>query len=165
MLGAIFLCGVRDIRPRPYGILHAVMMVESSFQLSESAPREETWLPVLWNLDDLKIAQAEDRVEAGDWTLSPAQAPAYLARLRSALFCRAQEHHQIKYAAAMAEECRLAHPQWASRILAPAAEYVANPHDPDTEVYLRSPAALEKGGIAGVLSPGASRPINAGRRS
>src|SRR6266540_3531895 len=30
LLGAIFLCGVRDIRPRPHGILHTVMMVESS---------------------------------------------------------------------------------------------------------------------------------------
>src|SRR5262245_47223390 len=40
MLGAIFLCGVRDIRPRPHGILHTVMMVESSYQLAEAATAE-----------------------------------------------------------------------------------------------------------------------------
>ncbi len=74
MLGAVFLCGVREIRPRPHGILHSVMMVESCFQLAEPAVPAEAWLPVLWNLDDLKRSQEEDRVEAGDWVL-PAPRP------------------------------------------------------------------------------------------
>lgn len=71
MLGAIFLCGVRDIRPRPHGILHTVMMVESSFRLAGSAPPGEEWLPVLFNLDDLKAAQESDRIDDGDWKLGP----------------------------------------------------------------------------------------------
>ena len=71
LLGAIFLAGVQDIRPGPVGSkLHAVMMVESAFQLAE---REggDAWLPVLWNLEDLKRAQARDRRE-GDWRLPAA---------------------------------------------------------------------------------------------
>jgi hypothetical protein len=75
LLGAIFLCGVRDIRPRPHGILHAVMMVASSFQLAESVPPYEAWLPVLYNLDDLKRAQEGDRRDDGDWSLKPRPAP------------------------------------------------------------------------------------------
>ena len=75
LLGAIFLCGVRDIRPRPQGILHSVMMVESCFRLSEAAEPAEAWLPVLWNLDDLKRAQESDRRDDGDWSLAPRPAP------------------------------------------------------------------------------------------
>ena len=75
LLAAIFLCGVRDIRPRPHGILHAVMMVESSFRLAEAAPPGEAWLPVLYNLDDLKRAQEDDRRDAGDWSLEPRRTP------------------------------------------------------------------------------------------
>jgi hypothetical protein len=71
LLGAIFLCGVRDIRPRPHGIIHSVMMVESSFQLAEAAEPGEAWLPILYNLDDLKRAQESDRRDDGDWTLGP----------------------------------------------------------------------------------------------
>jgi hypothetical protein len=69
MLGAIFLCGVREIRPRPHGILHSVMMVGSSFQLAEASSPQDAWLAVLWNLDDLKQSMDEDRTEAGDWSL------------------------------------------------------------------------------------------------
>lgn len=75
LLGAIFLCGVRDIRPRPHGIIHSVMMVESSFRLAESAAPGEAWLPVFWNLDDLKRAQESDRRDDGDWSLEPAPRP------------------------------------------------------------------------------------------
>lgn len=76
----------------------------------------------------------------------PDQASPYLAHLRSGVFRKAQEHHQHKYAAAVAEESRLVHPMWASRILAPAAEYVAHPDDPETEVYRRSLRALREAG-------------------
>ncbi|MEQ8766458.1 MAG: hypothetical protein RL885_21270 [Planctomycetota bacterium] len=72
LLGAIFLAGVQDIRPRPHGILHSVMMVESAFQLSESmrSPRE-SWHPVLFNLDDFKRSQERDRDEDGDYQMKP----------------------------------------------------------------------------------------------
>jgi hypothetical protein len=70
MLAAIFLCGVRGIRPRPHGILHCVMMVESTFQLAETSP-DDAWLPVLWNLHDFKISQEENRTVDGAWELKP----------------------------------------------------------------------------------------------
>ena len=71
MLAAIFLAGVRGIRPRPHGILHCVMMVEASFQLAEASPGEE-WLPVLWNMYDYKLSQEDNRRELGEeWILGP----------------------------------------------------------------------------------------------
>jgi hypothetical protein len=71
MLAAVFLCGVRGIRPRPHGILHCVMMVESAFQLAEASSPRDAWLPVLWNLHDFKVAQEENRRVWGDWELKP----------------------------------------------------------------------------------------------
>jgi hypothetical protein len=52
------------------GKLHAVMMVESVFQLAELADPRSAWLLALWNLDDLKRSQELDRQE-GDWVLPP----------------------------------------------------------------------------------------------
>ena len=75
LLGAIFLCGLREIRPRPHGILHTVMVVESSFRLAELAEPGDEWLPVLWNLDDLKRSMARDRIEDGDWVLPARPSP------------------------------------------------------------------------------------------
>jgi hypothetical protein len=75
LLGAIFLCGLHEIRPRPHGILHAVMVVESSFQLAERAAPGDEWLPVFWNLHDLKRAMARDRAEDGDWVLPARPSP------------------------------------------------------------------------------------------
>jgi hypothetical protein len=77
LLGAVFLAGVEDIRPRPHGILHAAMMVESACQLAaaDSSPRA-AWHPALFNLDDLKSAQEADRAEWGDYRMKPlASAP------------------------------------------------------------------------------------------
>ncbi len=77
VLGAIFLAGVEDIRPRPHGILHAVMMVESAFQLAEAqaSRARAAWHPVFFNLDDLKASQEEDRREWDDWRMQPLAAP------------------------------------------------------------------------------------------
>ena len=87
LLGAVFLAGAHDIRPRPHGILHAVMMVESSFQLAQQSPAREAWHFALWNLDDLKRAQERDRREDGDWKLPPApeHVPREPGRARSEL--------------------------------------------------------------------------------
>jgi hypothetical protein len=71
LLGGIFLCGVREIRPRPHGILHSVMMVGSSFQLCEGASPTEAWLLALWNLDSLKESMEDDDREWGNWSLAP----------------------------------------------------------------------------------------------
>ncbi len=68
-LGAVFLAGVHDVKPRHVGgKLHAVMVVESMFRLADGAPRDEAWLLACWNLDDFKRSQDQDRRE-GDWTL------------------------------------------------------------------------------------------------
>ena len=71
LLGAVLRIGVLDIRPRPHGILHTVMMVHSSFVLADGAGAREAWLAVLWNLDDLKTAQQSDRENFGDWSMPP----------------------------------------------------------------------------------------------
>ena len=70
-----------------------------------------------------------------------------MARLRSRISRRGQEHHQHKYAAAVEEESRLVHPRWASRLLAPAVDYLAHPADTETEIYRRSSRALQKAGV------------------
>ncbi len=73
LLGAVFLAGARDIRPwHVGGKLHAVMMVESSFQLAAGLPEREAWLAALWNLDDFKRSQIRDVQDSGgDWVLPP----------------------------------------------------------------------------------------------
>jgi hypothetical protein len=69
ILGAIFLAGILDLRPRHVGgKLHAVLMVESTFQLAEAADRQSAWLLALWNLDDFKRSQEIARAE-GEWAL------------------------------------------------------------------------------------------------
>ena len=71
LLGAVFLAGIQDIRPRPVGSkLHAVMVVESAFQLAETSSGNGPWLAALWVLDDFKRSQERDRQE-GDWELPP----------------------------------------------------------------------------------------------
>jgi hypothetical protein len=73
LLAAVFLAGVESIRPRPHGILHAVMMVESACQLAAADPRTPRagFHPALFNLDDLKTAQEEDRREWADYAMKP----------------------------------------------------------------------------------------------
>ncbi|MEM7356505.1 MAG: hypothetical protein AAF657_37160, partial [Acidobacteriota bacterium] len=72
LIGAAFLAGINDVRPRSVGgKLHCVMMVDSALQLSAAAPTEEAWLAALWSVDDFKNSQARDESEGG-WVLPPA---------------------------------------------------------------------------------------------
>ena len=73
LLGAVFLAGARDIRPwHVGGKLHAVMMVESTFQLAAGMEERDAWLAALWNLDDFKRSQIRDIEDSGgDWVLPP----------------------------------------------------------------------------------------------
>ena len=72
LLGAAFLAGVHDVRPRGVGgKLHCVMMVESAFQLIATQQTEDAWLAALWAIDDFKRSQERDREEEGDWVLPP----------------------------------------------------------------------------------------------
>ena len=71
LLGAVFLAGLRDIRPwHVGGKLHAVMMVESTFLIAAAQSERDAWLAALWNLDDFKRSQARD-ADDGDWVLGP----------------------------------------------------------------------------------------------
>lgn len=72
LLAAVFLAGSRDIRPRPHGILHTVMMVESAFQLGETAATPgDAWQLALFNLQDFKTAQQQDIREHEDYRMQP----------------------------------------------------------------------------------------------
>lgn len=72
VLGATFLAGVQDVRPLPVGDrLHSVMMVESVWELAETAPLPDATLGALWNLDYFKETQADGGGE-DDWVLPPA---------------------------------------------------------------------------------------------
>lgn len=74
LLAALLIAGAQDINPHPCGgKLHAVMMIESTFQLMENAPEEDAWLAALWAMHDFKKYQARDQRE-GDFRLPPAAA-------------------------------------------------------------------------------------------
>ncbi|MFN0205801.1 MAG: hypothetical protein ACKVS6_05750, partial [Planctomycetota bacterium] len=72
-LGASFLAGIYDIKPLPTGShLHAVMMVESAFQLIEDAPKSDKWRAAIWAMDN--FAEANEREVfriSQNWTLPP----------------------------------------------------------------------------------------------
>jgi hypothetical protein len=72
LLTALFLAGVRNIRPRPnVGFkFHAVLVVHSAHLASLAAPDSERWLPLFWSLDSFKSAQATNEKESG-WRLGP----------------------------------------------------------------------------------------------
>lgn len=68
---ACFQAGVRDIGPIAVGgELHAVLVVPSVCELASRESESEALLPVIFNLAELKKAQADD-VEEGDWKLPP----------------------------------------------------------------------------------------------
>jgi hypothetical protein len=69
VLSALFLAGVKNIRPRPVGFkFHAVLVVNSAHLASQAAPDDQRWLPIFWALDNFKNSQAAD-VREGDWTM------------------------------------------------------------------------------------------------
>jgi hypothetical protein len=72
LLTALFLAGVRNIRPRPVvGFkFHAVMVIHSAHLASLAAPDAERWLPLFWSLDLFKSSQAANEKESG-WYLGP----------------------------------------------------------------------------------------------
>src|SRR5262245_39317304 len=71
LLGGLFLAGIRNIKPRPVGFkFHAVMVINSAYQLALDAPEHDRLLPFFWALDNFKSSQAQDEKE-GDWVLAP----------------------------------------------------------------------------------------------
>lgn len=72
-LTAVFLAGVRGIRPRPVGFkFHAVLVINSAHLASLAMPDQERWLPLFWALDNFKSSQARN-TEEGGWTMGPVE--------------------------------------------------------------------------------------------
>ena len=72
----------------------------------------------------------------------PALAGQFVTRLHRNLIHTAVEHHQHKYAAAFAEEARLADSRWSALLLAPALPYMPTSAEPATEFTRRALASL-----------------------
>lgn len=73
LLGASFVAGIDDIRPLPTGFnLHAVLMIESAFQLIEAAPVTDAWKATILVMDNFAEAQEREIDRLGDdWKLPP----------------------------------------------------------------------------------------------
>lgn len=69
VLTALFLAGVRGVRPHSQGNFHSVLMVHSAHQASVAAPDGDRWLPIFWALDAFKHAQADS--QKNPWRLEP----------------------------------------------------------------------------------------------
>ncbi|WP_165229813.1 hypothetical protein [Aquisphaera insulae] len=110
LLAALFLAGIRNIKPRPVGFkFHAVMVINSAHLLAQTSPLADRLLPMFWALDNFKASQAAD-VKEGDWSLGPVDdsriPPPHLARLE---YLHAMETWDAEAAdAAIAGLCRSA---------------------------------------------------------
>jgi hypothetical protein len=65
-------------------------------------------------------------------------AEALAAAHRAHLFRSVDNPHQPKYAAAVLEDARLAHPRWRRALLRPALDYLAGSNTPQTDLCQRS---------------------------
>jgi hypothetical protein len=86
LLGAVFLAGVRGIRPRPVGFkFHAVLVINSAHLASMASADHDRWLPLFWALDNYKSSQAANKAEGG-WMMAPVDEsklpPPHLAKQR-----------------------------------------------------------------------------------
>jgi hypothetical protein len=87
LLSAVFLAGVRGIKPRPVGFqFHAVLVINSAHLASLASADRDRWLPLFWALDNFKASQAENRTKNNGWMLPPVDAaklpPAHQAKQR-----------------------------------------------------------------------------------
>jgi hypothetical protein len=74
LLGAVFLAGVRGIKPRPVGFqFHAVLVINSAHLASLASPDRERWLPLLWAVDNFKESQATNAEKNAGWMLPPVE--------------------------------------------------------------------------------------------
>ena len=74
-VAALFLAGVRNVRPHPLGFkFHCVLAIHSAHQLSLDVPVNQRLLPMFWMLDDFKKSQERD-VADGDFTMNPVKGP------------------------------------------------------------------------------------------
>jgi hypothetical protein len=74
LLGAVFLAGVRGIKPRPVGFqFHAVLVINSAHLASLASPDRERWLPLLWAVDNFKASQKTNADKNAGWMLPPVE--------------------------------------------------------------------------------------------
>ena len=74
-VAALFLAGVRNVRPHPLGFkFHCVLAIHSAHQLSLDVPVNQRLLPMFWMLDDFKNSQERDLSE-GDFAMGPVKGP------------------------------------------------------------------------------------------
>jgi hypothetical protein len=74
LLGAVFLAGVRGIKPRPVGFqFHAVLVINSAHLASLASPDRERWLPLFWAIDTFKASQATNAQKNAGWMLPPVE--------------------------------------------------------------------------------------------
>jgi hypothetical protein len=72
LLGAVFLAGVRGIKPRPVGFqFHAVLVINSAHLASLASTDRERWLPLLWAVDTFKASQQTNAEKNAGWMLPP----------------------------------------------------------------------------------------------
>jgi hypothetical protein len=72
LLGAVFLAGVRGVKPRPVGFqFHAVLVINSAHLAALSSSDKDRWLPLFWALDNFKESQAVNRTKNDGWMLPP----------------------------------------------------------------------------------------------
>jgi hypothetical protein len=72
LLAAVFLAGVRGIKPRPVGFqFHAVLVINSAHLASLASPDRERWLPLFWSVDNFKESQATNAKQNAGWMLPP----------------------------------------------------------------------------------------------
>jgi hypothetical protein len=61
-LAALFLAGIRDVKPHPVGFkFHCVLAIHSANQMSLDAVSEDRLLPLFWALDQFKGSQNDRR--------------------------------------------------------------------------------------------------------
>ena len=72
-MAALFLAGIRNVNPRPPGFaLHCVFVIHSAHLIGLEAPPSARLLPLLYALDNFKVAQERDaRAQPGDYTMRP----------------------------------------------------------------------------------------------
>jgi hypothetical protein len=74
LLGAVFLAGVRGIKPRPVGFqFHAVLVINSAHLASLASPDRERWLPLFWAVDNFKESQKTNAAKNAGWMLPPVE--------------------------------------------------------------------------------------------
>lgn len=70
LMAAIFLAGIRNVRPHPVGFkFHTVLSLHSAHVIARTSAPADQLYPLFWALDTFKGSQAAD-VREGDWTLS-----------------------------------------------------------------------------------------------